>query len=526
MEHDKRTIWAAFRYSVISPLLDSRMGKAEKREERARILGHEFEFPDGIFKRVTERTLRAWSARFRKNGFEGLIDGNRKTLGTCRAIPQEVLEKAEELRREMSSRSVPQIIDLLQEEGIDTSEFSPSTLNQQLNKQGAFKCKPKQERGTFQRWEQKQSNVLWQADTGHGIWLPDPYNPKRARKTKLISFIDDCTRVCTYAAFYWDEQLPSLVDCFRKALLSYGRPERLLCDNAWTYHSTTMMVFCGRLGIKVSFCQKYRPQGKGKIERKIGSIRGRFMSEANHAGLRTLEELNEFFFAWLEEKYHKKEHEGLSGLTPFERWRQDEEKVQRVTVDELSRALMLEAERTVNVRTGTIRLDNKFYQAEARLAGARVQVRFAAGEREHVEIWQHGQLIQQAKVVTVQSQIDFSRKPKSEREEPGVTYEGSRRYRKSLTSRSNRNRTPETEVQGDRTYLTQPELAELLSKRLSREFSEFESVQIAKFFVSNAPIYTAQAEEALELAVSAKGHAMNLRFYFHSIEQQLIKQRS
>jgi hypothetical protein len=122
--------------------------------------------------------------------------------------------------------------------------------------------------------------------------------------------------------------------------------------------------------------------------------------------------------------------------------------------------------------------------------------------------------------------IDFSRKPKSEREEPGVTYEGSRSYRESLTARSKRNPTPVTESQGGRTYLTQPELTELLSKQLSRQFSEFESAQIAKFFVSNAPIFTAQAEEALELAVSAKGHAMNLRFYFHSIEQQLNKQRS
>jgi hypothetical protein len=526
MEHDKRTIWAAFRYSVISPLLDSRLSKAEKQEERAHILGHEFELPDGTTKRVSGRAVREWVARFRKNGFDGLIDGNRKTLGTCRAIPQEVLKQAEKLRRELSSRSVPQIIDMLQENGIDTDKFSASTLNQQLNKHGVFKCKPKQERGTFQRWGQKQANILWQADTAHGVWLPDPVNPKRVRKTKLITFIDDCTRVCTYAAFYWDERLPSLVDSFRKALMSHGKPERLLCDNAWTYHSTTMTVFCGRLGIKVSFCGKYRPQGKGKVERKIGNFRSRFISEANHAGLRTLEELNEFFFAWLEEKYHNKEHESLDGLTPFERWRQDEEKVQRVTVDELARALMLEVERTVNVRTGTIRLDNKYYQADARLAGARVNVRFAAGEREHVEIWRHGQLVQQAKEVTVQTQIDFSRKPKREREESGVAYEGSKVYRERLTARSKRSQAMNKEGMSDWTYLTEPALVELLGEKLTREFSELESVEIAKFFMLNAPIATKSAEGALELAINTKGPHMHLRFYFHSLEQQLNKQRS
>jgi hypothetical protein len=250
------------------------------------------------------------------------------------------------------------------------------------------------------------------------------------------------------------------------------------------------------------------------------------MSEANHAGLRTLEELNQFFFAWLEEKYHNKEHEGLDGLTPFERWRQDEEKVQRVTVNELARALMLEIERTVNVRTGTIRLDNKYYQADARLAGARVSVRFAAGEREHVEIWQHGQLVQQAKEVTVQTQIDFSRKPKSEKEEAGVAYEGSKIYREKLTGRSKRAQAMAQEGPSDRTYLTQAALVELLSKTLIREFSELESVEIAKFFLLNAPIVAKSAEVALDLAVSTKGKDMHLRFYFHSLEQQLNKQRS
>jgi hypothetical protein len=57
MEHDKRTKWAAFRYSVISPLLDSRLNRAERQAERARILVHEFEMPDGAIKCVS--VLRA-----------------------------------------------------------------------------------------------------------------------------------------------------------------------------------------------------------------------------------------------------------------------------------------------------------------------------------------------------------------------------------------------------------------------------------------------------------------------------------
>ena len=76
--------------------------------ERDRIVAYEFALPDGSYKRFNERTVRKWIERFRKNGFDGLIDGNRKTLGSSRAIPAEILEEAEKLRRELSSRSVPQ----------------------------------------------------------------------------------------------------------------------------------------------------------------------------------------------------------------------------------------------------------------------------------------------------------------------------------------------------------------------------------------------------------------------------------
>ena len=202
---------------------------------------------------------------------------------------------------------------MLKESGVDTSEFSISTLNQQLNKRGAVKSKPGQERGTFQRWGQKFANVLWQADTAHGVWLPDPTNPKRVRKTKLISFIDDCTRVCTFAAFYWDEQLPSLIDCFRKALLSYGKPERFLRQRLDISLNDDDGLLWSAGYPRFVLQKSTRPQGKGKIERKLGSFRSRFISEANHAGLRTLEELNEFFFAWLERNITTRSMRGWAG---------------------------------------------------------------------------------------------------------------------------------------------------------------------------------------------------------------------
>lgn len=121
-------------------------------------------------------------------------------------------------------------------------------------------------KGSFQRWEQAHVNRLWQADTSSGVWLPDPQNPKKVKRTRLISFIDDASRVCTHAEFYWDEKLPSLVDCFRKALLKRGKPERLLFDNAFIFHSNTINLMSHIFQLKFLFAENIRPRAKAKLK--------------------------------------------------------------------------------------------------------------------------------------------------------------------------------------------------------------------------------------------------------------------
>ncbi|MCI0557005.1 MAG: DDE-type integrase/transposase/recombinase, partial [Nitrososphaera sp.] len=298
MDLDDRTKKALFRLEVIGPLVSGRLSKAELAQERKRALERIYTTPDGREWRVAERTLRAWLRRHREKGFAGLFDSDRGTYGICRAIPEEVLKEAISLRKQEESLSIAQIKELLKycpplkERGELLEKLSESTLGRQLNRRGALKNKAKQEVGTFQRWGQEFVNDLWMADTADGIWIRDPANPKRLKKTYFISIIDDASRVVTHAQFYFDTKLPSLLDCFRKALLKRGRCERFYADNAWIFHSTTMRLLCAELGIKTSFCTVKRPPGKGKIERKLRSDQEGFYKLAEHADIKTLDELN------------------------------------------------------------------------------------------------------------------------------------------------------------------------------------------------------------------------------------------
>jgi len=390
-----------------------------------------------------------------------------------------------------------------------------------LNQRGANKQRLASDKGAFQRWEQKYANALWQADTSHGVWLPDPTNPKKIKRTKLISFIDDASRVCTHAEFYWDEKLPSLVDCFRKALLKRGKPERLLCDNAFIYHSNTFKLMCAYLNSQVSFCTPYSPEGKGKVEKHYGTIKRSFYVEAEHAGLTTLDDLNQFFWAWLTKEYHHSIHSSLN-KTPIERWTLDEHLIERVTPEKIRRALMLRAERKVNSRTAMIRVDNQWYQADSSLAGSTVEIRWNAGSRDQLELWKDDSHLGTANATMPQTNIDFDRKAPRIRPSRGLTFESSKSYRLALVS-EHQGETPTPSPPDD--YLAESEFIQIIESRLDRTLLPEEASFVSQFFVQCSPLRTKKTTKLLEQAVNAKGTRMHLRFYLEHIRRTTFQSR-
>ncbi|HEY9791152.1 MAG TPA: DDE-type integrase/transposase/recombinase [Candidatus Obscuribacterales bacterium] len=521
MDEEKRLNWARFRFSVIAPLVCRKLTEEQRRALRHEILSQTFLDPDGHERRVASRTLNEWVARHRDGGFDGLHDCRRNTLGTSRAIPDNLLDRAEQLRREEETRSVKMILRLLDAEGYDVGQVSKSTLNVHLNQRGAGKARLSGDKGSYQRWQQKWANKLWQADTSAGLWLPDPKNPKAIKQTRLISFIDDATRVCTHAEFYWDEQLPSLVDCFRKALLKRGKPEKLLCDNAFIYHSKTIEIMCAHLDIEIKFCKPYSAPTKGKIEKHYGTIKGGFYKEAEHSGLTSLDELNQFFFAWLTKEYHHSDHSEL-GTTPIKRWQQDENIISRVTPEDIRRALMLRATRKVNGRTALIRLDNNAYQVSPELAGTTVEVRWDVRNYNSVEVWRDGKLLETAPLTTAQPNIDFSRKPQKKEKPRGITYESSKRYRHALIA-AHRSEKPIPQPPDE--YLSENEFVDMVAAALAKQIEPEELRFLSHFFVENAPLRTTFTKSLLDQIVNAKGNQLPLRSYLEHIRVATFKIR-
>ena len=515
---DEKENHAVFRFGVIAPLVCSRFdNKAQERAVRADILAKAWKHPDGSLRQIAPRTLRYWLARYRQNGLDGLYDGMkqpRRNKGQTKVLPTSILDEAIKLRREVPSRSVHTLLRLLAAQGFPVDGFSDRTLARQLKQHRATKQKVERGDGYFQRWEQDRANDMWQGDTAHGIWLPDPNNPNKLKKTKLITFVDDATRVCTHAEFYFDEQLPSLVDTFSKALQKRGRPCRLLLDNAFIYHSNTLAGMCANLQISLSFCTARRPQGKGKVERWIRTVKDSFYPEAARAGLASLDELNKRFHNWLASEYHNKVHSELHS-TPLDRWQKDISHIRPVDTAEIRRALMLRARRRVHNNTSCALLEGEEYQVSPTFAGEMIEVRWHPDSLDNIEIWSAGSFVEIAARVIRHTHVPKKKFDVGQEAE----YEPLSSSKNYFAALQNDQPSSFPSLQKNDEFLSLEQFQKILADSLSRSLNETELSRSRSFFSQFAPLKLQLTADALAQATDVKGTHLHLRFYLQHLEK-------
>ncbi len=91
----------------------------------------------------------------------------------------------------------------------------------------------------------------------------------------------------------------------KEAVQRRGKPKMLYTDNAKIYRTQQLALICAGFGCSVVHARPYHAAGKGKQERFFGTVRTRFLSTITDENI-TLEELNERYWHWLDEDYHRK----------------------------------------------------------------------------------------------------------------------------------------------------------------------------------------------------------------------------
>jgi putative transposase len=380
MSEDRHTKIALFRYTLILPLIRGEYPPGGKDKLRHQIASRPYDIPHSSRRSVSTSTLARWERIYQEQGFDGLKPQPRADRGVCRAISSETLDRAETLKREQplrSSRSIIRILSLDTTNPIPEPRLAPRTLRRQLSRRGATAARllAEQRPKPYRRFERSHFGDLWQGDAMHGPYLPDPAAPDKKRQAFLFAFLDDHTRLVPHAQFYWNEQLPRMEDCFKRAIMRYGRPLAVYVDQGSVYRADQFTTVCACLGIQLIPGTPYYPEGRGKIERFFQFVQSDFLPELAHSSVTSLRQLNESLLAWIEVVYHTKLH-AETGQSALERLRQDTAPTTRPADPEELRQAFLHRDHRKVTKTATFSFHRNRYRVPDYLRRQSIELRY------------------------------------------------------------------------------------------------------------------------------------------------------
>lgn len=382
-DNEKQSI-AIFRFSVIHEFVG---GVKLSRGEQQRLLedkcGRKWSIPFSARTRISRSAVLRWIRLYKDSGgqLESLYPRGRSDKGKSRAIDKETGLNLAHLRREMPEVTVPVLIRAMKKRGLlpPGKDLKPTTVYRFLHTENLMNPQVGQSQDR-RKFEAELPNDIWQSDVMHG---PMVTVGDKKRKSYLIAFIDDHSRLVPYARFYLSERLTSFLDAFERALLKRGLPRKLYVDNGAAYRSRHLEHITASLGIALIHSSPYKPQGRGKIERYFRTVRGQFLVEV---GQMSLEELNAAFDVWLRQIYHQRVH-SATGKTPTERFTSRMECL-RAAPENLKDHFRIIARRRV-AKDRSVTLDGYLFEAPVKLIGQRVDLLYHKDNPKTVEVrWQ------------------------------------------------------------------------------------------------------------------------------------------
>jgi len=344
----------------------------------------------------TWRTISTWLYRHKKNGIATLVNKTRSDKDSYRKV--QVSQLAEAIHETLPSLAhnkvgvIPKSVlyRVLLQRGLFTrSQLAPTTFYRMMRTHQLFDDKAVQKQRLS--FAMQFANQLWQADTMYGPTIKQPDG--QWKKTFLIAFIDDASRVITHAEFFYRDNTDNMIYAFRSALYKRGKPERLYFDNGANYTAKEIMQACVRLDIHLSHAPIRDGAAKGKIERFFRGYRDRFLTM--HPTFASLDELNRLTHDWVEGEYNSKFHSAIQ-MSPIDRFNLDRNRVKFLTDDAYSAEVFFVEENRKVSKTNVFSINSQRYECPVDLREKAVQVRYDRLRRDRYVVYFAGQRMGEA----------------------------------------------------------------------------------------------------------------------------------
>ena len=175
------------------------------------------------------------------------------------------------------------------------------------------------------RWEAPHRNAIWQLDFAELFLVGD--------RRQLLIIEDDFSRFIVGHRLVEHPTSEVVVEVMREAIRRHGKPESVYTDRGGAFLAwgdrTSFGDFLEAELIDHHVGRSYHPQGRGKVEAVIHSVR-RELWETTHFD--SVEAAEKGLAAFFREYNHRRAHMGIDGLTPadrfFGRWEEVRQEVE------------------------------------------------------------------------------------------------------------------------------------------------------------------------------------------------------
>lgn len=523
-DEELRIEGALLRYRLIADAIEA--PKSARRAILRAVAAEEHAGPGGERVRVSLRTLERWVARYDKRKLAGLVRAPRSDKGGTRSISSAALERVIALRKEEPSRSTPTLIDIVERSGeIAEGALKRSTLDRHLDQHAASR-RMLHVLGTKRHvrlsFEHPLDFVV--GDFHAGPWVRT--DSGEIRRVELEAFIDHASRFVPDSRYGMAEDLMAVRRALRALCIAWGIPRRIYVDHGPGYQAGRFHFGCSELGIDLVHSKPYVSEGRGVIERFNRTVKDAFEVEVR---LRpeppTLDDLNAFWRAWLDERYQRREH-SETGEPPLERWRRllETTEVRRADPVLLDEVLRLHARRTVHTKTSTVEVGAVRFVVDTSLRKRRVEVLYDPHDLSSVLVYFDGRRIQRA-LPQIAGEAPVEAPASAARPAPSVDYlallrrDHERRRAEELSTIRFR-AVPDLSAR-----LTIGRLLDQLRVCSGRSLGDVERQHAAAVLDALCPLEIAIADAALKTAVATLGHGLHASQYLAALREHVLTAR-
>ena len=398
---------ARFRFSVIGALLSSPPRKGELQSRLKELADRTWKHPlTGEPRRYGFQTIERWFyiARSADNPVRALRRRIRKDVGRRRSISAafDQAARAQYSRDPDWSRqlhydnlrvlcqsdvtlgpppSYPSFVRYMNSIGL------PRRKRRRTSRPGRERSRAVFEERETRSFEADYVGALWHLDF-HTSSIPVLTSSGSWKKPDLFAVLDDHSRLCCHAQFYFSETTEDLVHGFSQALLKRGLPRELMSDNGSAMLAGEFTQGLSRLSIEHQTTLAYCPEQNGKQEHFWAVVEGRLMAMLRRVCDLSLERLNLALQAWVEQGYHRSIHSEIH-TTPLDRYRNSASDVSRPPpeIDTLRDVFRVQVPRKQRQSDGTFTLPGVRFEVPSRYRQLRdLSVRYARWDLGYVHL--------------------------------------------------------------------------------------------------------------------------------------------